>query len=65
MTGKIIKFYNDYTTMVSDSKYKLIHEEEIKKLISKQMLQRLPIALRKVKAGNISGNSLNKIRQII
>ena len=51
--------------MVSDSRYKLIHEEELKKLISKQMLQRLPIALRKVKAGSISGNSLNKIRQII
>ena len=65
MTGKIIKFYNDYTTMVSHAKYKLIHEEGLKKLISKQMLQRLPIALRHVKAGNISGNSLNKIRQII
>ena len=29
------------------------------------MLQRLPIALAKVKAGNISENLLNEIRQII
>ena len=29
------------------------------------MLQRLPIGLAKVKAGDISENSLNKIRQII
>ena len=29
------------------------------------MLQRLPIALAKVKAGNTSGNLLNEIRQIL
>ena len=29
------------------------------------MLQRLPIALAQVKAGNISGDLLNEIRQII
>ena len=29
------------------------------------MLQRLPIALAQVKAGNISDNLLNEIRQII
>ena len=29
------------------------------------MLQRLPIALAQVKAGNISGKLLNKIRQIV
>ena len=29
------------------------------------MLQRLPIALAQVKAGNISENLLNKIKQII
>ena len=29
------------------------------------MLQRLPIALAQVKAGNNSGNLLNEIRQII
>ena len=32
---------------------------------SKQMLQRLPIALAQVKAGNNSESSLNEIRQIV
>ena len=32
-------------------------------LTPKQMLQRLPIALAKVKAGNTSENLLNEIRQ--
>ena len=31
----------------------------------KQMLQRLPIALAQIKAGNISENILNEIRNII
>ena len=33
-------------------------------LTPKQMLQRLPITLAKVKAGNTSENLLNEIRQI-
>ena len=37
----------------------------LKILTSKQMLQRLPIALAQVKAGNNSENLLNKIRQIV
>ena len=37
----------------------------IKLLTSTQMLQRLPIALAQVKAGNTSENILNGIRQII
>ena len=36
----------------------------LKILTCKQMLQRLPIALAQVKAGNNSENLLNKIRQI-
>ena len=36
-----------------------------KLLAPKQMLQRLPITYAQVKAGNTSGNLLNKIRQII
>ena len=39
--------------------------EGLKILSSKQVLQRLPIALAQVKAGNASKNLLNKIRQII
>ena len=58
-------FYNDYTRMVSDAKYKSIHGEGPKILTPKQMLQRLPIALAQVKAGHTSENLLNEIRQII
>ena len=39
--------------------------KRIKTLTPKQMLQRLPIALAHVKAGNTSGNLLNEIRNII
>ena len=39
--------------MVSDGKYKSIQAEGLKILTPKQMLQRLPIALAQVKAGNI------------
>ena len=37
----------------------------LKILTPKQMLQRLPIALAQVKAGNNSENSLNEIRKIV
>ena len=39
--------------------------EGLKILSPKQMLQRLPIALAQVKAGNTSENLLNEIKQII
>ena len=39
--------------------------EGLKILTSKQMLQRFPIALAKLKASNTSENLLNEIRQII
>ena len=38
---------------------------KLKILTPKQMLQRLPIALSQVKAGNSSENLLNEIRQIV
>ena len=41
------------------------NNSKLKILTSKQMLQRLPIALAQVKAGNNSENLLNEIRQII
>ena len=37
----------------------------LKILTPKQMLQRLPIALAQIKAGNNSRNLLNEIRQIV
>ena len=42
----------------------LVHSK-LKVLTPKQMLQRLPIALAQVKAGNNSENLLNEIRQIV
>ena len=38
---------------------------KVKILTSKQMLQRLPVALAQVKAGNNSESFLNETRQII
>ena len=46
-------------------KYKTKYGEGLKILTPKQMLQRLPIALAQVKAGNTSEDLLNEIRQII
>ena len=62
---KVIKFYNDHTRIVSEVKYKSIHGEGLKILTTKQMLQRLSIALSQVKAGNKSEKILNEIMQII
>ena len=44
--------------------YKSIHREGFEILTPKQMLQRLPIALGQVKAGNTPENLLNEIREI-
>ena len=62
---KIIRFLDDYTRIVSEAKHKLKYAEFLKLSTSKQMLQRLLIALRQVKAGKTSENLLNEIRQII
>ena len=44
---------------------KLSDHSDLKILSSKQVFQRLPIALEQVKVGNTSENVLNQIRQII
>ena len=55
--------------MMLDSNYKSKQDETkgrgLKILTPKQMLQRLPIALAQVKAGNNSESLLNEIRQIV
>ena len=51
--------------MLSEAKCKENYGSGLKILIPKQMLQRLPIALAQVKAGNNSENLLNEIRQIV
>ena len=65
--NEAIKLYNDYFSMISDAKTQAIEEEKqigtgLKILTPKQMLQRLPLALAQVKAGNISENLLNQVR---
>ena len=67
--NEAIKFYDDYSLMMSEAKIKAKQNETkgkgLKILTPKQMLQRLPIALAQGKAGNNSQNLLNEIRQIV
>ena len=71
--NEAVKLTNDCSSMIIEAKIKAAEEPEkeptkskrLKKLTPKQMLQRLPIALAQVKAGNTSENLLNKIRKII
>ena len=51
--------------MASEAKNKATKGTGLKILTTKQMLQRLPVTLAQVKAGNKSGNLLNEIRQIV
>ena len=51
---KVIKLFDDYSRSVSEAKYKTKYGEGLKILTPKQMLQRLPIAVAQVKAGNTS-----------
>ena len=51
-TRKIIVFFRDFFFSLSEAKYKAKYGEGLKMLTSKQMRERLPIALARVKAGN-------------
>ena len=62
---KVIELFDNYFLMVSEAKLKATKGKGLKILTSKQMLQRLPIALAQVKAGNNSESLLNEIRQIV
>ena len=59
---KIIISFRDYSILLSEAKYKA---KGLKIITPTQILQRLPIALAQVKAGNTSENLLNEIKQII
>ena len=62
-----IKFIKDYSSMILEEK-ELAKEQEgtgLKILTPNEMLERLPIALAQIKAGNNSESLLNEIRQII
>ena len=69
MRQKIINLLNDNAKTRSEAIYKSKQNETkgtgLKVLTPKQMLQRLPIALAQVKAGNNSESLLNEIRQIV
>ena len=64
-----IKFIEGYSSIIIEAKKKASEEpttgEGLKRLTPKQMLQRLPIALAQVKAGNKSESLLNEIGQIV
>ena len=62
---EVINFFRDYTKMLSNVKMMQNKITGLKILSSKQMLERLPIALVQAKAGNNSESLLNEIRQII
>ena len=66
---EVINFFRDYIEMLSDANYNAKQNETkgkgLKILTPKQMLQRLPIALAQVKAGNNSESLLNEIRKIV
>ena len=66
---EIINVFRDYIEMLSDASYDAKQNKtegtRLKVLTPKQMLQRLSIALSKVKAGNNSESLLNKIGKII
>ena len=66
---EVINFLKDYSEMICDAGYKAKQNKTtgtgLKISTPKQMLQRLPIVLAQVKAGNNSESLLNEIRQIV
>ena len=50
----VIKFFDDYSLMVSEAKHEATKRTRLKMLTPRQMIQRLPIALVQVKAVNNS-----------
>ena len=69
MKQKTINLLNDFSKVRSEAIYKAKHYKKEGKGLNistpKKMLQRLPIALAQVKAGNNSEDLLNEIRQIL
>ena len=56
---QIIKFHNDYFQVIHKATYISKYRKGLKILSPKQMLQRSPIALAQVKAGNTTKSILN------
>ena len=62
--NRVIEFFGDYSSIVTEAKLKATKRIGLKILTSKQMLQRLPIDLAQLKAGNNSQSLLNEFRKI-
>ena len=66
---EITNFFGDFIEILSDANYDAKQNEtkgkELKLLTPKQMLQRLPILLAHINAGNNSESLLNETRQIV
>ena len=63
--NKAAKFYDYYSSIMSEAKLKVTKETRLKILTHKQMLQRLTIALAQVKAVDNSENLLIESREIV
>ena len=61
--NEAIKFYDDYSSVMFEAKLKATKGTRLKILITKQMLERLPIALTELKTDTNSENLLNEIRK--
>ena len=57
--------FNDYAKNMSRNIYESKQGKGLKTLTPKQKLQRLPIALAQIRAGDNSESLLNEIRQIV
>ena len=62
---EVVKMFNDYAKNMSKNIYDSKQGTGLKIITPKQMLQRLPIALAQIKAGNNLESLLNEIRQIV
>ena len=62
---KVFNLFDDYSTILSEAKHRSIYGKGLEILSLKQMFQRLPVALARVKAGNTFKNLQNEICQII
>ena len=62
---QLLIFFYEYTSRASEARRQAKKGTGLKILSHKQMIQRLPIALAQIKAGNNSESLLNEIRQII
>ena len=56
-----IEFFNDFTRIKSEAKYRTRQGARVKILTPEQIHQRLPFSLTQIKAGNASQNLRNEI----